>query len=121
MSTAAVRMHAQILDALAAIEARIAAIERRLPARGLRDADARLLLALADSIGSEPFTAKDVFEHVRIKSDTTLAAALREADIEAGRGLGWWARRMAGEPCDGLCIVRCDDGRDGAVWQVRVL
>jgi len=107
-------IHAMVVQ----VQVRLDALERRLPARGPRLCDVALVLALADSIGADDFTTRDVFEHVRLKEDEGLAAALRAADVDNARGLGWWCRRMAGEPCDGFAIVRCGDGREGGVWQV---
>ena len=90
----------------------------RLAPRTVRDEDVRLLIVFYDAIGAHVFTTRDVFERCRLTDDALLRSALAAAFVDSPKALGWWARRMAGQTIEGLCLQRKDDRRAGAVWQI---
>lgn len=102
------------------LEAIVADLSRRLDQqRRPRDADdLRVLLALASSVGTLRFSARDVLRHA------THVAALHEAialaDCGTSRSLGRLLRRVEGRSVEGITLARVGAGRGGWIWALQV-
>ena len=87
--------------------------------RGARDqADARLLLAVAEAINERPFTSSQLMAHS--DADPALREALTAADITSAQELGCIFRRLEGILVNGFRLERVADQRAGVLWQVQV-
>jgi hypothetical protein len=106
--------------AIADLQARVAALEdRQRRTTGARDeADAALLRTIAETAAGTVFTSRELHRHAN--AVPALRVALRHADADTPRRLGWLLSRLEGCPVNGLVVVRLDDGRDGIRWCVRV-
>lgn len=103
-----------ILTTLAALEARVRVLEdaRR---RHDPDRDARLLGALAASLGSVAFTAKDL--RLRARQDPALREAL---DGAKGRAIGAWLRRLHRKPTGPYALRQVVRVGGGWYWALDV-
>ena len=112
---------ADLRAAIARLEARLAIIEARLArTTGMRDeADREFLLAIAETGAGAWWTCKELQRHKR--AFPRLRAALRNADAETPRRLGWLCSRLEGCDVGGLTVERGRDSRDGLRWRARVL
>ena len=87
--------------------------------RGARDqADVALLLAVAESISTRPFTSGQLVAHA--DADPALREALTAADVTSAQQLGCLCRRIQGVALAGFRLVRVGDQRAGIQWQVQV-
>ena len=101
-------------DRIAALEARVAVLERLARDRAAnRIDDARMVAALALYFGSSIFSAKDV----RAARDEELRA------IVAGRSthaIGLRLRKVCGRVIDGYRLDRVTRNESGTVWAIHV-
>jgi hypothetical protein len=104
-------------DQVRALGADVRALQQA--GRGPRDQqDERLLLQIAESSTSLPFTCRGLFQHVRLRDDGALREALLHADIVSARQLGRFLQRCIGRQGD-VSVTRARRPlRDGAEWQV---
>jgi hypothetical protein len=81
------------------------------------DADAAVLLAIAETIGDRRFTASQLLAHAEVSP--ALHEALQAADIVDTRDLGWFCRRVHGSPRPSVQLERAGECRIGILWRVR--
>lgn len=98
---------------LAAVAQRLAHVERSRAPLATTDADAlsRILPAAAGSIGSTPFTVRELFE----RDDAALRVAL------AGRNrhqVGRLLARSVGHAVDGVVVLRLGVEHGAKLWKV---
>lgn len=108
-----------LADRVAALEARMAALEALGRRREPRDdADVAALFDVARALDGAAVTAAQLWQ--RARADVALREALRAADIDSARELGYWLRRLRGVRVGGLQLVsgaqRTGAGRR---WAVR--
>lgn len=90
--------------------------------RGASLEDTALVIAIRRHVADAVFSVGDLIEHARLPQASALAAAIVAAvGALNARKLGQRLRRLEGEQCDGIEIVRVSSDRDGAVWGARVL
>jgi hypothetical protein len=78
------------------------------------EADARLVAAIAATVGDAAFTSRELVRH----ADAGLGSALEGADLVSPREVGWCLRRLRGIVVDGFRLERVGTDRDGIVWRV---
>lgn len=100
---------------VAALEARVAELER--PCAPRDDTDAAVLAAVAAAARDLLFTAASILEAAALDAD--LHAALCTAGLDTPRRLGTWLRRMRGCAVTGLRLERVGKGDAGAIWMIR--
>ena len=100
-----------VLERLAALETRVAALERRQEVD-----DRELLRTIATAIGAATFTARDLRAHVRV--DHTLALVLATMTT---RELGARLRRLRDRPFSGLVLRLIKRTHGERVWSVAVI
>jgi hypothetical protein len=94
----------------------LAALER---VYGPRDAaDVALLVAIAEAIGDRRWTCGELVAHAALSP--SLHDALENADITNARDLGWFCRRLCGNPRPDIRLARAGASRAGALWCVAV-
>lgn len=94
---------------------RIAVLEQR--ERERRGPDTRLIVALAEAVGSRWFASSDVV--TLATNHPGLAAALEERLVEGADEIGAWLRDVRDLPLEGL-VVRRGDRRSGRGFRWRV-
>jgi hypothetical protein len=119
---------AEFLERLTALEAKHAAVEARLALlerrAGPRDEDdVRVLLAMAATrIVDSRFSSGEVIRYARAIEDkkSELAAALEAADCESPRSLGRLFRRMEHRDVRGWMLRRVAKDNKGWIWILSI-
>ena len=78
--------------------------------------DAAVVIAIAASVGSRWFSARELYAHAR--TDATLMHTLACALLDTPRQAGKFLRRLTGRPVGGFLVERGPARRDGAWWRL---
>ncbi len=90
--------------------------------RADRAALAVLLPAIAASVGSYTFTARELIDHAQaadLELRTAIERTLGPITDGTARRIGKLLKRADGCTLYGFVVVRIGDGRDGALWSIE--
>lgn len=107
---------AALLERIALLEQRVRVLERRDAGCGARDvADRTLVLLVARTLGSAPFSARRLWTLARV--DAALGAAIADTCCGSALELGHLFARLEGVDVDGIAVTRGRRGREGVLWR----
>jgi len=114
---------AELRGAVAALAARVVALERAVREKSLVSDTAnsrRFLIAIAEIVKGHAFTSAELMAHARDVSPT-LRQAFAAAGVTSARRLGKRLQRLQGRPLGGLYLERVGADYTGAIWLLRVV